>query len=670
MKRLLPLSLAILSAQGLVHADEAKEELVIEISKSRTAEQQALLATPVRIIDRKLIEQHANQDVPSLLRDVAGIQVRNFSGIPGTAGTVDFRGYGAAASANLLVLVDGRRLNDVDLSGIDFALIPVDMIERIEIMPSGAAVLYGDGAGGGVINIVTRRARHTGGSVSAALGHLETRRLSAHGELADAGNSVLGYARSLETNGYRNNGELEQYQAGLEGRASLTNRQELFGRLDLKRERQNLPGARTVSPSQGIDELSQDRQGTTTPFDYADQDTANLHAGWQLDTDHVGQFTLDGGFRRKEQESFLSGSFLDTQLETLSLTPRWQSSAIVGTTRHNWLAGVDLYRSDYDSNRGAGAGLVPVHRLAIEQDSDAIYGQYGIQLESGVAASLGARTQKVTLKARDQLDSTAPGAAWESEAAPLHQRTREDSYSGGMSFKIGDHQKIYVTLERTVRFGTVDELFEYNAFFMREFSPLKPQRAHHASLGYRLDAATLRYEAELYGQRLRNEIHFNPQTFTNDNLDPTQRKGLRQELSWQVQPGLTLLANYAYTDAEFRAGPFDGNKVPVVARHTGLLGADVAFWQQWTLSSRLNYVGSKYFDNDESNDFGKKIPAYSQLDLKLGYTAGNLHAALGVQNVGDVKAHDYGARSTFTAGRHNAYPLPERRAMLEMQYKF
>lgn len=96
-------------------------------------------------------EDIARSPAQSLLEIIAqtpGVQLVSLFGGPGGASTtVDLRGFGAFASANTLVLVNGRRLNDLDQAGVDFSAIPRDSIARIEITRGNSgAVLYGDNA--------------------------------------------------------------------------------------------------------------------------------------------------------------------------------------------------------------------------------------------------------------------------------------------------------------------------------------------------------------------------------------------------------------------------------------------------------------------------------------------------------------------------------------------
>ena len=85
--------------------------------------------------------------------------------------TLDIRGFGETASSNLVILVDGVRLNEGDMGGAAISWIPVDSIERIEIVRGSGAVLHGEGATAGMINIITGRGMtQPGGAVSVGVG--------------------------------------------------------------------------------------------------------------------------------------------------------------------------------------------------------------------------------------------------------------------------------------------------------------------------------------------------------------------------------------------------------------------------------------------------------------------------------------------------------------------
>src|SRR5436305_9620941 len=110
------------------------------------------------------------QTVQEIIAQVPGVQLTSlFGGVNGAQTTVDVRGFGAFATANTLVLINGRRLNDIDMAGVDLSTIPLNSIERIEITRGNSgAVLYGDNAVGGVVNIDTKNG--VGGPPVAILG--------------------------------------------------------------------------------------------------------------------------------------------------------------------------------------------------------------------------------------------------------------------------------------------------------------------------------------------------------------------------------------------------------------------------------------------------------------------------------------------------------------------
>src|SRR4029079_1449583 len=118
--------------------------------------------------------------------------------------------------SNTLVLINGRRLNDIDIAGVDFSAIPKESIERIEITRGNSgAVLYGDGAVGGVINIVTKNAAELPPSarIQGSFGSFNYREgtFSANAASGSFATSVTG--TGIWSDGYRQNNKLRQHSA-------------------------------------------------------------------------------------------------------------------------------------------------------------------------------------------------------------------------------------------------------------------------------------------------------------------------------------------------------------------------------------------------------------------------------------------------------------------------
>ncbi len=117
-----------------------------------------LAGTSTTVITADDITRSPAQTVQEIIAQVPGVQLTSlFGGVNGAQTTVDLRGFGATAVSNTLILINGRRVNDIDMQGVDLSTIPRDSIQRIEITKGNSgAVLYGDNAMGGVINIVTK----------------------------------------------------------------------------------------------------------------------------------------------------------------------------------------------------------------------------------------------------------------------------------------------------------------------------------------------------------------------------------------------------------------------------------------------------------------------------------------------------------------------------------
>ncbi|HIO13903.1 MAG TPA: hypothetical protein EYN15_01740, partial [Chromatiales bacterium] len=139
---------------SVAFADNALPPILI--SKARTESVSLPVATNIEVISRTQIQSSGASTVTDLIRGHAGIQIEDSFG-DGSTATIDMRGFGATAISNVLVMVDGRRLNNSgDTGTLDLNTIDIDNIERIEIVEGSAGVLFGNQAVGGVINIITR----------------------------------------------------------------------------------------------------------------------------------------------------------------------------------------------------------------------------------------------------------------------------------------------------------------------------------------------------------------------------------------------------------------------------------------------------------------------------------------------------------------------------------
>ena len=127
------------------------------VTGARFASDPSLSPIGATVITADEIRRAGVTDVNQAIRKIGGVYGRqSLDGSPDFS--LDLRGFGSNSSQNMVVVLDGVRMSENELSGPMLSTIPIDTVERIEIMRGGASVLYGEGATGGVIQIVTKRA--------------------------------------------------------------------------------------------------------------------------------------------------------------------------------------------------------------------------------------------------------------------------------------------------------------------------------------------------------------------------------------------------------------------------------------------------------------------------------------------------------------------------------
>lgn len=132
-----------------------------EIVVTATRDAQEIRKTPssVSVITEEEINDSGATTLVEVLDRIESIAFRTYSG-NSSQSQIDMRGFGGDNPfGKTLILLDGRRLNRTDMASINWLQMPVNGVEKIEIVRGPGSVLYGDAAVGGVINIITKKGK-------------------------------------------------------------------------------------------------------------------------------------------------------------------------------------------------------------------------------------------------------------------------------------------------------------------------------------------------------------------------------------------------------------------------------------------------------------------------------------------------------------------------------
>jgi len=615
----------------------------VVVTATRTEEDIDKISSNVTVITQEDIKKSTATTVQDLLRNEAGIIIRDLYGT-GTKSTVDMRGF--SRGLNTAILMDGRKLNEIDLSGVDWNTIPLENIERIEIVRGSESVLYGDNAMAGAINIITKKGYAMTPEVM-----LDARAESYNGHTGigtlTGGTDKIAYfffLKHRQTSGYRENSDFTAADMSTRLNFKITDYLAFDFAAGYHTDDQGLPGGLTES------EVNHDRRQSTKPDDHVDFDQRYIDTKANFALGTWGDLELGYSYNNKKFDSdlFFFGSPFNTRRDTS--TSGIKAKLTVDTRPFNFrnlvVAGVDYYDSDVD-NRTSGFGTTTYSEIS--KSDTGLYIQDEFFISDKISLSLGYRY------ADTRFDDTVSGFTSVSD----EQKFTEEAYRAGATFNYANGSKIFVNYAKGYRLPTTDELFDFTG----TITNLKPEKSDTYEAGI-VHAFGKRLQAHLtlYTMDVRDELFFNPiggqlGFGTNENLDKTRHAGVETGFTAVVTDAVSVFGNFTYTDVTFKSGPYDGNHIQLVPQYSASLGGDYRFLQSFLLAANANWVGRKYLDNDVQNDFDK-MESYIVVNAKLSYTYKSLTAYIGVNNIFDEEYSEYGI--VGSSGIKNFYPAPER----------
>lgn len=654
------------AATGRSLEEEAATLPEVVVTATRSTQQAEKVPAHVTVISEAEIQNSNAKTIPDLLRAQQGIVVRNLLG-NGKNALVDLRGFGETGAYNTLVLVDGRRVNGIDLSGVDWTQIPVDQVRRIEIVHGTGSVLYGDNAVGGVIHIITRIPRET----FTANGGITLGSYGRHRLEASVGGGRDRIAASLfasrdQTDGYRVNNDYDSKDAG--GKFVFDATESLAFNLNAAyhEDAYGLPGPLTQA------QLDADRKSSANPYDEGESKDTYLKGGLDLAVGSQGNLVADLFYRYRSSDAVFpdatSPMATDSTSTTWGITPRYIWDGSLSGHGNTLIVGIDYYAAEQDTD-SFGGWLIPMGTKSavanISRDSVGVYISNEFSILENLILSVGARHEKVSYDLRQE-DLTG-------FLGPLDDDVddSENAYNAGLTYRYAGGSSVFVRINRSFRFPLTDEIVytDWGTFTIKANTDLKPQTGRHYETGIKhYITPGIFANLTLFRAEINNELFYNPSTFGNENHPETLHQGVEIGGKAALTDKINVFASYTYENATFEKAPYRDNDVPAVPNHKAGLGFQISDLATPGLDFLANYhyTGASYAISDQANHF-EKLKAYYTIDTRLSYQWKKLKAFVGVNNITDQKYSEYAVMDTFLTQR-NFYPAPDRNWVAGFQY--
>ncbi len=643
--------LSTLSAQQSTNVFSGNEREIV-VSASREQNTQRNIPSSVTIITAEDIASSQVRSIVEVLDAVEGVYFRSTSGDP-TQAEISMRGFGENSHGRVLVLLDGRKLNQPDMAGINWTMIPVDNIERIEILRGSHSVLYGDYAVGGVINIVTKKsAKEPSGAIKTQFGSYgyNEQRASFAGS-----KDALSYSAAFERNqssGYRDNSAYLSLGGAASLNYDLSDEHSLRLSVNYNSLKQELPGGLTY------EQMKANPRQSVNPNDDAEKKVALLDLGWSgaISDSLLSEASLFFGNKETDTDMTSWYSFSEGTINSIGFTPRFILDAEPFDKKNKLLFGVDVYYDRLSLDRYASSTHSDkTGDATLNKQTIGGYLKDEFSLTDKLQIGAGARIERCHISAEETV-----GKLQLLDQGITHN---EKALEATLLFKPVDDVKLFAKAGSVYRFPFVDEQVSYIGY-----QTDKLYQNVDSEYGYDYEAgfdAKLPYDINMgvtaFRLDMHDEIAYNAETYRNENLDDTRHQGIETYASSRVFEKLFLKATYTFTKAEFVSGSFDGNDVPLVPRNkvTGLVSLDL--WGHFAVSAKINYVGSQYLGGDNANT-GRKLDDYITFDTALKYTPPItqkifMEGMVGVDNLFDEKYATTGYKGFM---KDSYYPAPDR----------
>lgn len=699
MSLLAPISLASPSTPEALSNDTATSAIVIYASRFEEPAAHALPQT--RIISDQDIRKSGLSNVSAILQKIGGLVTKqNLDGSSNSA--IDIRGFGDASDNNVVVLLDGIRLSENEQAAARTSMIPVEAIDHIEITRGGNSVLYGDGATGGTINIVTKTNLDDLTVVSAGVASYSTLQSSIFHARKKDDVSWTFFGRQLDSAGYRDNANSAERSVGFSSIKHLSPTDAIGLRMTLSNENNKLPGALPMSylhasprSAQVPGYASKARANTsnTTLFGSfnlrkdvqfkVDLNHATRSSDWNYNYDASTVYSGYNPSLHPGQSPYAWGN-TSASSHTTSLNPRLKfddvfmpgGNVIVGHDWTEYKKSNQAYKTNSDSHYYS--------RLFTSTNiNDGSYGTKSFktyanyirselpmsQLESVV---LGARKQTYRQSSEanyyngGNTASCNPSSYCDPSVDSYKSSGSATAYEAQYTRSLQNNLKAYARASNNFRFANLDD--NAQAPYAQNHN-LNVQLSRDYEAGMTFQGTQLQSTVIAYVSHLKDEIGFNGSS--NINYDPTRRQGLELLGRYTIDARTSLNASINLSESTFTSGQYSGKTVPGTSSTTGYIGAQYQLSPKERLGWQTRFSSKAFASGDMGNTQIQRA-GFDVSDLSYTYSESKWQIIGSINNIFNKHYTDSAIyKSAYEPlYRMTVYPNPGRNFGVMGRYSF
>jgi len=575
---------------------------------------------------------------------------------------IDMRGYGTTnGHQNIIITVDGIRLNNHTSSQQTIGNIILNNIDKIEITKGSGSVVYGDGAMSGAIHIFMKDAYDSYIELETGNYGLSNKSISTSSQ--SDGLSVNASFEAQEKGGYAiadNTGNKDwgkQTNKAINLNLKATNNTQI--QLSLAANNSDYRYAEYQTISQFNANPSQN--GTGRNYAHSVVNSNEYSLGLNTNINSTLSLKVTSTDEEKSSETVFywgSGGIKKDKKTSDSITLKYANNNITINSGYSKL---------YGERKGKSWGSSSFDKLTTK-DNEGYFIQ-AKQLVNDTTYVAGFRDEKVGYFYN------------KTSATGNHNLT---AYNFGINKKIDGNLSMFSNYNKAFQAYDINTAFKYDSGIGDSIFDgfIKPMTSKTLNVGLDYTNQNSKTKLTLFRSNLNNEIYLHKQNSsdlgTNANLDKSHKIGIEIDTKHIINPKATIGINYSYIDAiiDFEnetedRGDFNGKSLPGVSKNT--LAANVKFKldNKSTLTLKHKYRDEAYAEEDFSNTNTEKTKAFNATDLNYAYShSKDIKLSLDIENL-FKKQHATLLGDYNSTGGNVVYPASyTRNIKLGLTYKF